>query len=122
MRKIDALPIGYSDIERVIRTGYYVDKTSYAQKLIEKENPVFIARPRRFGKSLFINTLATICRGEKEIFKDYHIGKPENGYQWKKYPIIKIDFSGVSNNTPEELSSSIKIVLKEIALSFSNKV
>ena len=122
MRKIDALPIGYSDVERVIRTGYYVDKTRYAQELIEKENPIFIARPRRFGKSLFINTLATIASGEKEIFKDYHIGKPENGYQWKKYPVIDLDFSGVSNNTPEELSASIKMVLKEIAFSYNVKI
>lgn len=53
MREINALPIGYSDVARVIRTGYYVDKTRYAQELIEKENPIFIARPRRFGKSLY---------------------------------------------------------------------
>ena len=119
MRKINALPIGYSDVRSVIETGYYVDKTKYAQELIEKRNPIFIARPRRFGKSLFINTLATIASGEKEVFKDYHIGNPDNGYQWKKYPIMKIDFSSVSNNTPEELSSSIKMVLKEIALSYS---
>jgi len=122
MRKINALPIGYSDVERVIRTGYYVDKTRYAQELVEKENPVFIARPRRFGKSLFINTLATICNGAQEVFKDYHIGKAENGYQWKKYPVIKLDFSGLSNNTSEELSSSIKMVLKEIAFSYSIKI
>ncbi|MEF2229280.1 MAG: AAA family ATPase [Candidatus Cardinium sp.] len=82
---------------------------------MEKRNPVFIARPRRFGKSLFIDTLATICSGAKEVFKDCYIGKSDNGYVWKKYPIIKIDFSGASNNTPEELSASIKMVLKEIA-------
>ncbi len=122
MRKINALPIGYSDVKSVIETGYYVDKTGYAQELIEKRNPIFIARPRRFGKSLFINTLATICSGEQEVFKDYHIGRPENGYKWKKYPIIKIDFSGISNNTPEELSTSIKMVLKEIAFSYNVKI
>ncbi|WP_419241261.1 AAA family ATPase [Cardinium endosymbiont of Nabis limbatus] len=115
MRKIYALPIGYSDVERVIRTGYYVDKTRYAQELIEKENPVFIARPRRFGKSLFINTLATIASGEKEIFKDCYIGKPENGYEWKKYPVIKLDHSRLTNDTPEELKESIKRALKKIA-------
>ncbi|WP_419241817.1 AAA family ATPase [Cardinium endosymbiont of Nabis limbatus] len=65
MRRTNALPIGYSDVQSVIETGYYVDKTRYAQGLIEKRNPVFIARPRRFGKSLFINTLATICSGDK---------------------------------------------------------
>ncbi|MBX9890579.1 MAG: AAA family ATPase [Amoebophilaceae bacterium] len=71
MRKINVLPIGYSAIKSVIETGYYVDKTSYAQALIENQNPIFIARPRRFGKSLFIDTLATICNGEEEVFKDY---------------------------------------------------
>ncbi len=122
MRKINALPIGYSDVQSVIETGYYVDKTRYAQELIEKRNPIFIARPRRFGKSLFINTLATICSGAQEVFKDYHIGRLNNGYQWKKYPVIKIDFSGISNNTPEELSASIKMVLKEIASSYILKI
>ncbi|WP_243018439.1 MULTISPECIES: AAA family ATPase [Candidatus Cardinium] len=117
MRKIDALPIGYSDIERVIKTGYYVDKTNYAQKLIEKENPVFIARPRRFGKSLFIDTLSTICNGDQEVFKRYHIGKPENGYQWKKYPIINIDFSGINHN-PNCLENSLKSKLDRIACSY----
>ena len=120
MRKKNALPIGYSDVTSVIETGYYVDKTKYAQELIEKSNPIFIARPRRFGKSLFIETLATICRGEKAVFKDYHIGK--NGYAWKKYPVIGLDFSGVSNNTSEELSADIKRLLKEIAFSYSVKI
>ncbi|MGI2262385.1 AAA family ATPase [Candidatus Cardinium hertigii] len=118
MRKINALPIGYSDVERVIRTGYYVDKTRYAQELIEKENPVFIARPRRFGKSLFINTLATICRGEQEVFKDYYIGKPENGYQWKKYPVIKLDLSQLTNDTPDLLELSLEDLLTRIASSY----
>ncbi|WP_243516906.1 MULTISPECIES: AAA family ATPase [unclassified Candidatus Cardinium] len=118
MRKINALPIGYSDVKSVIETGYYVDKTRYAQELIEKRNPIFIARPRRFGKSLFINTLAAICSGEKEIFKDYHIGRPENGYEWKKYPIINLDFSGLNNNTPDLLQLSLEDTLTEIALQY----
>ncbi|WP_419241463.1 AAA family ATPase [Cardinium endosymbiont of Nabis limbatus] len=117
MRKINALPIGYSDVERVIRTGYYVDKTRYAQELIEKENPVFIARPRRFGKSLFIDTLDTICSGEQEVFKDYHIGKKENGYQWKKYPVINLDLSVLNNNTPDLLELSLEDLLTCVASS-----
>ncbi|WP_243018173.1 AAA family ATPase [Candidatus Cardinium hertigii] len=118
MRKIDALPIGYSDVKSVIETGYYVDKTKYAQELIEKRNPIFIARPRRFGKSLFIDTLETICKGEKEVFKDYHIGKSENRYQWKKYSILKIDFSGINHN-PNCLENSLKDELTRIAHSYS---
>ncbi|WP_186292420.1 AAA family ATPase [Cardinium endosymbiont of Dermatophagoides farinae] len=114
IRKIDALPIGYSDVKSVIETGYYVDKTKYAQELIEKRNPIFIARPRRFGKSLFIDTLDTICSGEQEVFKDYHIGRPENGYTWKKYPIINIDFSGLNHN-PNCLENSLKSKLDKIA-------
>ncbi len=122
MRKIDALPIGYSDVKSVIETGYYVDKTRYAQDLIEKRNPIFIARPRRFGKSLFINTLATICNGEEAVFKDYHIGKPKNGYEWKKYPIIRLDLSRLTNDTPEELKTSIKGALKKIALLYALEI
>ncbi|WP_243018576.1 AAA family ATPase [Candidatus Cardinium hertigii] len=118
MRKINALPIGYSDVKSVIETGYYVDKTRYAQELIEKRNPIFIARPRRFGKSLFINTLATICSGEQEIFKDYHIAKPENGYQWKKYPVIRLDLSRLTNDTPELLQLSLEDTLTEIASAY----
>lgn len=69
MRKIGALPIGYSDVKSVIETGYYVDKTKYAQALIEKRNPIFIARPRRFGKSLFIDTLDTYVEERKKFLK-----------------------------------------------------
>ncbi|WP_419241537.1 AAA family ATPase [Cardinium endosymbiont of Nabis limbatus] len=114
MRKIDALPIGYSDVKSVIETGYYVDKTRYAQELIEKRNPIFVARPRRFGKSLFINTLATICNGEQEVFKDCYIGKPENGYEWKKYSVINLNFSSLNNN-PNKLEGSLKNELSRIA-------
>ncbi|WP_243516899.1 MULTISPECIES: AAA family ATPase [unclassified Candidatus Cardinium] len=117
MRKINALPIGYSDIKSVIETGYYVDKTRYAQELIEKRNPIFIARPRRFGKSLFIDTLSTICNGDQKVFKDYHIGRPENGYQWNKYPVIRLDFSGINHN-PNCLENSLKSKLDKIACSY----
>ncbi|WP_243018177.1 AAA family ATPase [Candidatus Cardinium hertigii] len=122
MRKINALPIGYSDVKSVIETGYYVDKTRYAQELIEKRNPIFIARPRRFGKSLFINTLANICNGEREVFQNYYIGRPENGYQWKKYPVIKLDLSQLTNDTPEELKEAIKRALKKIALLYELEI
>ncbi|CDG49659.1 AAA family ATPase [Cardinium endosymbiont of Bemisia tabaci] len=119
MRKINALPIGYSDVKSVIETGYYVDKTRYAQELIEKRNPIFIARPRRFGKSLFIDTLATICSGAQEVFKDCYIGSPENGYQWKKYPVIKLDFSRLTNDSPELLQISLEDLLTRIASSYN---
>lgn len=122
IRKIDALPIGYSDVRSVIETGYYVDKTKYAQNLIENRNPIFIARPRRFGKSLFINTLATICRQEQEVFKDYHIGKPENGYEWKKYPVMKLDNSRLTNDTPESLQLSLEDLLIRIASIYQLKL
>ena len=88
MQKTGVLPIGYAGIKAVIKTGYYVDKTKYAQELIEKQNPIFIARPRRFGKSLFIDTLATIARGEKEGFQDCYIGQAKNGHDWKEYPVV----------------------------------
>ena len=64
------LPIGISTLRNIIEEGYlYVDKTDIALNLIENGKYYFLSRPRRFGKSLFLDTLRTIFDGDKEIFK-----------------------------------------------------
>ncbi|HLP34889.1 MAG TPA: AAA family ATPase [Amoebophilaceae bacterium] len=111
------LPITKTNIEDVITSGYYEDKTIHAWRLLKKEIHTFLIRPRRFGKSLFIDTLDKICQGETHayLFQDCCIGKekiklnPENekeqekAYDWKQYPVIRLDFSELSNDTPEIL-------------------
>ncbi len=86
------LPIGISTLKEIIEEDYiYVDKTDIAQDLIQNGKYYFLSRPRRFGKSLFLDTLRTIFDGDKEVFKGLYIY--DNGYKFDKYPIIYISFA-----------------------------
>ena len=69
----------------------YVDKTAYLHRLIASTDKCFfIARPRRFGKSLMITTLKEIFNGRKDLFEGLAIAKTD--YDWKKYPVVHFDF------------------------------
>jgi len=99
--KLKKLPIGISTLKEIIEEDYlYVDKTKIAQKLIEDSKYYFLSRPRRFGKSLFLDTLRTIFDGDKEIFKGLYIY--DNGYKFEKHPIIHISFAEGSTRTKDE--------------------
>ena len=66
---LEDLPTESANIAEVIATGYYVDKTKYAYKIMTGcPKAKFLVRPRRFGKSRFVSTLAAIANGEKELF------------------------------------------------------
>ncbi|WP_133282373.1 AAA family ATPase [Cardinium endosymbiont of Culicoides punctatus] len=110
------LPIGKSSIEAVIKSGYYVDKTKHAETLFKEEATVFLSRPRRFGKSLFVSTLEEIAKGNKELFQDCYIYN--SGYDWKKYPVIRVDFSKMDKNNSEILKESILNELYTISNSY----
>ncbi len=73
----------------LIEGGFlYVDKTQYIYELIRYAKGVhFLSRPRRFGKSLLISTLAEIFRGNKELFQGLWLY--ESDYQWQTYPVIR---------------------------------
>lgn len=77
----------------LIEGGYlYVDKTKLIYDLVNPGSGIyFMARPRRFGKSLLISTLEEIFRGNKELFKEQWIYS--SNYRWQPHPIIHIDFS-----------------------------
>jgi hypothetical protein len=87
------LPIGIQTFSKIIDGNYlYIDKSKEALELIENNEYIFLSRPRRFGKSLFIDTLQEIFEGNKELFKGLYIYD-----KWDfniKYPVIKIDFFG----------------------------
>ncbi len=68
---ITKLPIVLQNIREVLLENYaYVDKTSHALNLIQGGKHYLLLRPRRFGKFLFVSTLAEVFRGNKELFKD----------------------------------------------------
>ena len=105
------LPIGYSTFKDVIEENCtYVDKTAFAFELIYTGRYYFLSRPRRFGKSLFLDTLRTIFEGKKELFKGLYI---YDKYDWSKtYPVIHISFGGGISRSIAELHDDIMRTLK----------
>jgi len=91
--KLKKLPIGIQTFENIRKEDYlYIDKTKEALELIETFKYAFLSRPRRFGKSLFLDTLQDIFEGKKELFEELYIYDKYNFED--KYPVIKIDWSG----------------------------
>ena len=103
------LPIGIQTFEKIIDGDYlYIDKTDLALNLIESYQYVFLSRPRRFGKSLFLDTLHNIFEGNKELFKDLYI---YDKYDFEKHPVIKISWGGSNYKSYEQLYDKAKRVL-----------
>ena len=72
------LPIGVQSFKDLREKGFlYVDKTAYLFRLANSSKVYFLSRPRRFGKSLFLSTLAAYFRGQKELFKGLYIEQAE---------------------------------------------
>ena len=91
------LPLGMQTFSEVreLRCAY-VDKTPLAVKLAESGKMYFLARPRRFGKSLFLDTLRNLFEAKQELFQGLYA---ENSWEWPiKYPVIKLDMSGTSSS------------------------
>ena len=108
------LPVGIQAIEEIINEGYaYVDKTDLIFDLITKGKYYFLSRPRRFGKSLLVSTLKAIFSGNKTLFKDCQINTKD--YDWKKHPIIHLDFSEFPTDTTEKLEIALREKLEYIA-------
>ncbi|HAS82575.1 MAG TPA: AAA family ATPase [Verrucomicrobia bacterium] len=84
----------------------YVDKTEGLYGLIRDfKAQYFLARPRRFGKSLMISTLKAIFQGRRELFDGLFIASTD--YDWKPYPVIHLDMGSTAAQTPEELSGKL---------------
>ncbi len=101
------LPIGIQTFSEIREKNYlYIDKTDIALDIIENYKYSFLSRPRRFGKSLFLDTLHNIFEGKKEHFKGLAI---EDKWDFDDvYPIIKIDWAGDFKT----LESTNKVALK----------
>ena len=86
-------PIGQQDF-KTLREGnaLYVDKTAFVEKIVRSNSRYyFLARPRRFGKSLFLSTLQYFFEGERELFKGLHIDSMD--WDWEAYPVLHLDLN-----------------------------
>jgi hypothetical protein len=104
------LPIGIQTFSEIIEGNYvYVDKTEIAYNLVNEFKYVFLSRPRRFGKSLFLDTLKEIFEGNKELFKGLYI---YDKWNWEeKYPVIKISWDGKLQSI-QDLEDKARAVFK----------
>ncbi|MCH5240510.1 MAG: ATP-binding protein [Muribaculaceae bacterium] len=104
-------PVDTANFQKIRDKGYvYVDKTEYIHKLTDKGTYYFLARPRRFGKSLFLDTMAEYFKGNRELLKGLAIDRlqPE---EWEKYPVLRFNLSGVAYNEKNILNSTLTSAL-----------
>lgn len=96
------LPIGIQSFEKIRRDGFaYVDKTSYVFELAQAGVPVFLSRPRHFGKSLLVSTMRAYFEGRRELFEGLEIERLEEAAAegegrepWVARPVFHFDFTG----------------------------
>lgn len=105
------LPLGTSSFEALREAGeIYVDKTDFIFQLASKRRKLFLARPRRFGKSLLISTLESLFRHGLAYFRDLKIEK-----LWKEertYTVVRLDFSEIRDfRSSEEFSKRLTALL-----------
>lgn len=100
-------PIGIQSFDRLREDGFvYVDKTALVYNLVQTGSIYFLSRPRRFGKSLLVSTLACYFQGRKELFDGLAIADLEK--DWLQYPIFRIDFNGGPYTQPGVLEATIE--------------
>lgn len=113
MRERDRYPIGQQDFKTLrVMDAFYVDKTPFIEKILNSNTQYyFLARPRRFGKSLFLSTLRYFFEGERDIFKGLHVDSIE--YDWQKYPVLYLDLNGGDYTNPENLDTAVGYMLSK---------
>ena len=110
------LPIGGIQTFSKLRRDYdvYVDKTMHIYELASRYKAVFLARPRRFGKSLLCSTIESLFRGEKEHFEGLAIAGTD--WEWKEHPVIHLELAGCdySDNGVSVLVSTLNDQLDNV--------
>ena len=106
------LPIAKTEIREIIEDNFcYVDKTKFIKDMVDDAHGYyFLSRPRRFGKSLLVDTMRAIFAGEKELFEGLYI---EKNWDWsKKHPVVSISFGSGTRKNAIELKNGINFILK----------
>ncbi len=106
------LPIGIQDFARLRQTdSYYVDKTPLIRDLIERGDHWFLSRPRRFGKSLLVDTLKALFTGQEELFRGLDI---HDHWDWSvTHPVVRLSL-GRKYDGPADIERNILVQLTAI--------
>ena len=107
------LPVGIQSFEKIRKGGYlYVDKTDIIWQLANRNKTYnYLSRPRRFGKSVLVDTLESYFMGKKELFEGLKIMQMET--EWVKRPVIRLDMSRAGAE-PETLRSYLDITFDRL--------
>ena len=107
------LPIGIQTFRTIREENcYYVDKTAHIRRLIDEGTHYFLSRPRRFGKSLFLDTLKELFEGNEALFKGLHI---HEHWDWNvRYPVLRLSFGSGNFDVPEILHTEVMAQLDAV--------
>ena len=101
------LPIGIQTFRKIREDDdyYYVDKTGYLKQLTDDGTHFFLSRPRRFGKSLFLDTLKELFEGSEELFRGLAI---HDSWDWSvTHPVVRLSFGGGNFTEPDQLQATL---------------
>ena len=100
------LPIGLQTFSKLREQDcYYVDKTPYIARLLDGGTHYFLSRPRRFGKSLFLDTLKELFEGNQELFEGLRI---HDRHDWsQRHPVVRLDFGRGNFKDPDLLEANV---------------
>ena len=100
------LPIGIQTFRELREEDcYYVDKTGYIRRLLDAGKHYFLSRPRRFGKSLFLDTCKELFEGNEPLFEGLDI---RDHWDWSvSHPVLRLDFSSGNYQGPEDLRKEV---------------
>ena len=93
------LPIGIQTFRKIREEDcYYVDKTTYIRRLLDEGTHYFLSRPRRFGKSLFLDTLKELFEGNEPLFAGLYI---HDRWDWSvRHPVLRLSFGSGNFKEP----------------------
>ena len=104
------LPIGIQSFEKLRTEEYlYIDKTARIYEMVSGGCYYFLSRPRRFGKSLLLNTLESYFLGKRELFDGLAITELES--DWLEYPVLHLDLNTQKYDLPESLTTLLDEVV-----------
>ena len=100
------LPTGIQNLREIRESDcYYVDKTGYALRMVREGKHFFLSRPRRFGKSLFLDTLKELFEGNRELFQGLRIYEH---WDWSvRHPVLKLTFGKGNFKEPGYLHKNV---------------
>ena len=107
------LPIGIQNFREIREDGcYYVDKTPLMHRLATEGKHYFLSRPRRFGKSLFLDTLKELFEGSEALFEGLHIHRR---WDWSvRRPVVRLSFGSGNFQEPGELRAETMARLDDL--------